>query len=348
MDNYSLAAALLNQEPTPEDYLLLAGNAPQAQPKIPQMDKDLKKQLEEAIMQSMAEQKRGVEDLSNIYKAQLENQKPQVDLSPLLALTDTWTGSKMQAGYKRPETSDEMAEKAMGMQAAINKARSGLTDDQTKFLQSELNNKLLGSMSRRRNFEDAQLLKKEDTIRKDLDKSVFEPIKLRQEQFSNIDDAFASGDYQSVWAMLSQFSRGVSGEKGVLTDHDITRVMPKNIYGDIAKVKSYFSETPSTQMDQKYVQQLRNLVGIARKNASRVYGQLVNDKEKTYRSSLSYKNVMDSSGKEMFGVANDRVKLFNTGGAGGGEPKRPSFVPEKKWNGLSQEEKEIVSKEYPQ
>lgn len=51
-------------------------------------------------------QSQGIDQLQNMIQARMAAAKPQLDLTPLMSLTDTWTGSKMAGNYKAPKNDD--------------------------------------------------------------------------------------------------------------------------------------------------------------------------------------------------------------------------------------------------
>lgn len=65
-------------------------------------------------------------------------QPAQVNLSPLAGLVDTWTGSNLAKSYVHPPSAEERQMMIEKLQSGINKASSGLTEDQAKFFKSQL------------------------------------------------------------------------------------------------------------------------------------------------------------------------------------------------------------------
>lgn len=50
--------------------------------------------------------------------------KPQLDISPLMALTDTWTGSKLASSYNKPQSEEENIKENLGIEKTIQDARA--------------------------------------------------------------------------------------------------------------------------------------------------------------------------------------------------------------------------------
>jgi len=297
-----------------------------------------RKRLEEYLSRARG----GMQGLEQAQMAQLQ-QPSQVDISPLLALSDSLSpGGKILSGYQKPPTSQEVSQQGLGNLIALQQRREALTNlaegadasgsNYLKLLAAQAKDK--GTQER---FDTRQLFQQEEIVRKDLDKSVHAPIAQRSEQFANIDDALASGEYQKIWANIAQMSRGISGEKGVLTDYDIQRIMPKNIYGDVSRIKAYFSETPSDKMDPAYVEKLRELVQTAKANAVKVYGDLLTTKENVYSKTKTYQPLFQEggSGKAMFNETRESLKRF-TG------MSKPPQVSDADWAQATEEEKRAL------
>ncbi len=73
----------------------------------------------------------------------------QTDLSPLAALVDEWSGSKIAGGYKAPETIDQRKAEISGLQGAIGKNVAGVEASKLQGLESDLN-QALGLQSEQR------------------------------------------------------------------------------------------------------------------------------------------------------------------------------------------------------
>lgn len=275
---------------------------------------------------AVREQRAGIKTLSDLALSQAENTPNHLDLSPLMALTDTWTGSKLTPNYQRPTAPEELAKQGLATQSEIQKRKEAITakiEDLMKVQKAGFDTQKLTDMLIMQakaktgsdvprgggNQEANRLARLEKDIRTDIDKSVITPINTREEQFRNMDDYFKSGDYQAIAASMGSFLRGVAMEKGVLTDQDIQRNLPRNFHGSIAKFLAYFSETPSSKLDPAYTDSLRKIINTARGNAAKVYGDLLNDKMKNYKNSRSYDGISVDS---FFNSARESVKRFGT------------------------------------
>ena len=88
----------------------------------------------------------GLEDYIQQYKnAPVEGGFRSVDLSPIAALVDSWTGSRLApaaAAIKRPETAEEKKMKLLGLEQVAQKQRENITDKDLDLLKLQLNNQL--------------------------------------------------------------------------------------------------------------------------------------------------------------------------------------------------------------
>ena len=95
----------------------------------------LMKQMAANRDMSTAQQQMGISQYEDLLKAQLErNQNQQIDLSPLASLVDTWTGSNLAAGYRRPTDARTNLQTTEALQQGLQKAKGALTDDQVASL----------------------------------------------------------------------------------------------------------------------------------------------------------------------------------------------------------------------
>lgn len=77
--------------------------------------------------------------LSNLqYQKGLTDTPIQTDLSPLVALTDSWTGSKLAQGYKQPETVQDRQALMQKLQGELDKNSQGMSEQQVQLLKAQL------------------------------------------------------------------------------------------------------------------------------------------------------------------------------------------------------------------
>lgn len=276
----------------------------------------------------------------------------EINLAPLLALSDSWTGGNLSKSYQAPPSQDERAINAQKLRAAAADAQNNLTKDRVSvfnagnkdeaamlrtLLQAQNSNAVRNLSSDVK--EQMLTYKKEQDLQSQLTKEIEKPLEDQVQLVSNIDNALQSNDYQQVWGSLSNLAR-LMGEKGVLTDKDITRLMPSNVYGTAAAIRSYFNSTPSTKMDPKYVAGLQKLVANARQVAVSRYKSQLAGKRKKYESMSSVRELMmpGAAGDQMFGAIESRLGEFGAPP----EAAKPKEVDQKDWDAATPEERSAL------
>lgn len=249
----------------------------------------------------------GVDKMQGDYN-KLAASPRDIDFSALASYFDsTVDGSKLSQGYKAPESEEARKEKLLGLQSAIQKARDGVSDKEIDSMKAQLANntvkqqlQAMQGMGRDARFGASQDLKKEDTLRKDL-AGINDKVAEATSMMAGIEENLASGDYQKIANTLSNFSRSVGGEKGVLTDQDIARVLPKNFQGSLAKFTAYFGATPSAQIPPEYTKALVELTQTAKRRGMEKFQKELALREKGYGAPTSaYRDIMPGVGKALF------------------------------------------------
>jgi len=111
-------------------------------------------------------------------------------------------------------------------------------------------------------------------------------------KFDSMEDAFNSKKYNQIVSNLGPFARLISDEKGVLTEQDITRNLPPNIFGTFAKMEAYFSKAPEGNVPEEYATGLRKLIQRAREKNYGKYTSLADSLDSQYKASPSYGKFM--------------------------------------------------------
>lgn len=306
----------------------------------------LKKRSEELFRQKQEEQQGSVRDLESTLKNYLAG-SGQTNLKPLLGLVDSWTGSKTAQNYAEPESEDKKQEKALHIQDLIAKRKGDITQSELDFIKSRLsdnNSVRLAEIMARQSGREAGLGRKADeNVDKFLSKLDTDSAEDAK-KFNSMDAAFASGSYGQVMPMLSIFARAVSGEKGVLTDTDIARVMPKNYQGGVAKFLTYFNEVPTSELPKNFTSTLRELLDKARTETAKKYRETLDAKESrlsklpTFREyAPQYKATFGDSRKSI-------VSRFGAAPGSGGEWETKTDKNGKKWL-VNHSTKEVKSAE---
>lgn len=224
---------------------------------------------------------------------EMREKRPGLNLAPLMGYIDflnkgksNTLGAYMNSGLM-PESPEQRQAKISQLQKAISQAEDKLTDKEIKVLKANLDAQKAGTsfstnmramtrllsqegVQKRHNAKEAAARQKE-FMKWSTDLN--EKVTADSRQFNQLSDAFEQGDYQSVMANLGVFARVISGERGVLTDKDITRVIPRSILQDEAQLKAYFTEdgAATAKVDPNWTRALKKLISIARKNKTKEY-----------------------------------------------------------------------------
>lgn len=92
---------------------------------------------EKAGQQGIDLQRQGIEQYANQVEA-AKALPMGVDLTPLMSLADTWTGSKMAGTYKAPESTQDRVGQIMALQNALAKQKQGLSESEIGLLKQRL------------------------------------------------------------------------------------------------------------------------------------------------------------------------------------------------------------------
>lgn len=302
--------------------------APQAPPKsemervmaaIQHEEAQKRKRLEEYLGKARS----GMAGLEEAQKAQLQ-QKAQVDLSPLAALSDSLTpGGKLLSGYQKPPTSQEISQQGLGNLMALQQRREALTkiaegadgtgSNYLKLLAAQAKDQ--GTQGRSdRSFVEKAAEEIDNTINKDIFREGSEASFTNMEDaYKQMEDAFSSGDGVAVSAAMGNFARLISKEKGVLSDVDIQRVQPQTISKVMAQWEKFATDNPGVPLPDSYVKPYRELVARSKQNLGRVKMAEIERRQKEKSSRPNYGTLFNDGGygKTSFGDARKRVESFS-------------------------------------
>lgn len=250
--------------------------------------------MRNAFEASQRSQKQSLADLQNSLNDYL-SAPSQVDLSALMALSDQWTGGKMAQNYKAPQDIEDRFKYGLQIQDLIAKRKNDMAQGEIDLLEKLQRHK----DGRQDRFELGQIRKNDERIDSFL-KGIEKEAANEAKTFNVMDQAFRSGSYSQIISSLANYARAVSGEKGVLTDQDIQRIMPKNYQGGVAKFLSYFNEIPTSELPANFTSELQSLLNKAKTETSRKYkSQLSSEKSRLAKMS-TFSNTMRQYGGELF------------------------------------------------
>lgn len=269
------------------------------------------KEYEALIKQDIEQRRGGVEGMQKQIEALQKKQYglADIDLSNTMQFANSLRGTN--STYTAPTQMAKDQETIKKLEEAILKEKGAITDDMVQILKNSSDKeyqKAMIQMGRDRRFDESQLRHKEDRMMKDLNKDL-EDIAEVEKQWSTLSSALASGDSQKINNALAVYARSISGERGVLTDRDIVRVMPSNLYMDLARMSSYFSTTPSAEVPPEMTKKMVEMIQQAQQIVGQVYKDRINQKRQMYSSALTYAPLMQQggSGDMMFKVAEQKI-----------------------------------------
>ncbi len=297
--------------------------------RIPQGDKNILALL-------MGQQQEGVEQ-QRALADEVASRPQQMDFSPMLGLVDQWTGSKFADNYKKPMTADEKAMLVSKLRGIASDDQAKVTDAQSKFMLGEdanLMKELVATLRKGGGSGDDIKIErldwdKQKEITNDIQK-ISNPFEKRVEELDQLGANLALNKYGALASSLSLFSRQISGEKGVLTEEDVKRSLPKNLGTDWARIVSYFNDADA-EISPEIAKGMRKLVRIARSKTYEKYKRLTTNQLQTYRNTPSLRRLTQTGGLDsIYKPTIDSIEAF-------APIKRPASIPEDQWDDLSDE-----------
>jgi len=123
------------------------------------IDPQMRKQIEGDV----GKQREGISYMEQL-RDQLKNAPLQNDLSPLLALSDSLTGSKLAGSYQRPETGEQRIKGIADLQNMSQNEREKLIGNLTKLAIGKSNQRALGNVIRGQQADTRQITRWQDSI----------------------------------------------------------------------------------------------------------------------------------------------------------------------------------------
>lgn len=287
-----LAKALSpNGKPSKEGLKMLL---PEQKPVTKEMlNKDVYNWDKEKIKELLNREQSGIEQQAQA----LQNMKElplQPNWKPLAGFVGTMVkgGDKFADAFPDVESPEQRMMKIQQLENLLQNQRGDLTKNAMGLLRAEIDKQSL----RQSRFAEAQLLKKETELQKDLDTSLFKPMATYETTVGSMEDLIKEGTLQSVQQAVSNFARAISGEKGVLTDQDIARIYPPSLQLSLDKAVAWVSSNPNQKLPPEIVQNLLQGVQVSKRNAGDVFAKIEESKKNLYSGRQSYRDVMSPLG----------------------------------------------------
>lgn len=254
------------------------------------LEAEMERLFKSSIEEQQAQVARSKQALNNVGERPTGFQA--LDLSPLAALSDSWSGGKLSQGYKAPTVQQEHDQKKALLEAALAKNQGQLTDDQLKYLQLKSNEKKADEAAELRKYmfgmrQDAQgsgkLNKAEDDLRKQyLSHPLYKGMAEINDAYMGVESnpGLTGADQQ---ALVYQFTKIL--DKGSVVRESEYAMSAKNA-GAISQARQYLEKlqsgkslTPEQIGHMKSV--ARNLVESSRRqlnNHNALYSELARRK----------------------------------------------------------------------
>lgn len=214
---------------------------------------EMQQKMYQLMQKSMGGQSEQIEALKQaVAKEQARQEQAGVlgrlDLRPFAQAMRQYGSTTVAIPTEAPEDRTEMLRK---LQKELTTAKGGLTDDQINFLKTMMEDKKAAQAALSQGNQDIRVFQ---DVKRAYDKPA-EDIQDFYQAHDAVKLALNSGDITAIQASLSNYAR-MSGEKGVLTDQDITRVMPNNLKQRAAKWWANVASDPTVQAPPEVVEAL--------------------------------------------------------------------------------------------
>lgn len=248
--------------------------------------------------EGMGIQRQGISDtqeqLKNLLAKSKEKQGFQsLDLSPLMALSDAWTGSKFAQSYKAPTSEEARTKMSLDLMDKINSQRSKLADNELD-RRKQIENAYLGI--ERANAEkqyasnasiplrmDEQAKRAGDIFDKD---SSIKTLTTQAQQVHRGLQTLEAMPYNKVTHEIVQdFATAISGAKGS-SDYRVKSIITPTLEGKLADLISFLSSNPNQPAPPEVVAYLKE----QGHRLEEAYKQSITSQANTLRTGRSYKN----------------------------------------------------------
>lgn len=256
------------------EELLMMQNLAAMGPQQPQVTAEAinpsEKELEEAIrksyLQSMQQQQQQAAAMRQMLAQEQQAQADRgvlgnLDIRPFAQAAKQYGATTAVVPTEAPEDRSAML---MKLRNAVVEAEQGMSKQQLDFLRSQLLAKQQrGGLQAQQSEQNRQMRAFENVSRK------FDAPQKEISDFYQAHDAvrsaLASGNVAAIQSSLSNYAR-MSGEKGVLTDQDIARVMPDNLKQKASVWWSKVASDPNTPAPEGVIEALN--AGLGRLKAA--------------------------------------------------------------------------------
>lgn len=292
----------------------------------------LRSEMQKRFLESKAAQESSINDL----ETQLKNYQgsSKVNLKPLLALADAWGDgeSNLAAAYQAPDSEEDKAYKAAQLQDLIAKRKGDVAKDELNYLKSQQSDKLGLRMfeTEQRNARQARAYDKDTAkyVSERFNKNIFGEGTSRdfaqvETDFDTLQSNLQAGDMLSFGTAISNYSRQIGGQKGVLTDRDVQLLKPAILEAKMNEIQTFFDANPGKPLPPQFLAPYADIMNRIRgKIGEQKLSQLERTKNELSKTGFTRDVMEEGSGRDIYEMSRDRIKSFMGG--------RPQYREEEK------------------
>lgn len=231
---------------------------------------------EDPNLQALKAQQDKIQELFGSYAPE-----PQTNLAPLAQYTSAITGKDFSSGYTPPPSTSDYTKMIAGLQDMIQKGQMGVTEAEMAFLKNQLTGKVAQSQESSTKKSGGKSDPMDKEFRKTLE-TYNKDISEIEGDLGLIENAIGTNDYAKLNNMKAIIAR-LMGEKGVLTEGDIQRIIPATFEGDLTKFTNYFA-SGNAKYDPALAKSLLEMVDLVKERTANKYKSQLQSSVDTYSS----------------------------------------------------------------
>lgn len=283
----------------------------------------LRSEMQKRFLESKAAQEGSINDL----ETQLRNYQgsSKVNLKPLLALADAWSDgeSNLASAYQAPDSDEDRAYKAAQLQDLIAKRKGDVAKDELNYLKGQQSDKLGLRMfeTEQRNARQARAYDKDTAkyVSDRFNKNIFGEGTARdfaqvETDFDTLQSNLQAGDMLSFGTAISNYSRQIGGQKGVLTDRDVQLLKPAILEAKMNEIQTFFDANPGKPLPPQFLAPYADIMNRIRgKIGEQKLSQLERTKNELSKTGFTSSAMEEGSGRDIYEMSRDRIKAFMGG-----------------------------------
>jgi len=252
--------------------------------------------MEKAYEDIISPQQEGISQTERLMEA-LQGVKPQMDLSPLYALSDAFYGTNFSKTLPKGESAEQLLYKKGQLQDLLQKRRGEVAKSKLELLKQATGgsgtDRLLNALGRTQRHSQEFKLKVEQKLIDNAQKQYLPDFQTVNQMFSKLEGNLARNDLIGLTNTLATFAKTIGDETGRLTEEDIGRTVPRNWKTDLNKLEAYFSNNPTAQFDPQWMETIRGVANVAKKAIIKSWRKRAESDKRIYKASSAYRPYME-------------------------------------------------------